>query len=136
MMDVFSNFTVAVVTPRKQAKTAPKALVGRWHYTYGIPFRIQNDKDRSFDNKITEQLCKIDGIEPSTTTPCNPCKNSKHDRFNSALCELLPTSQNPNWPIHLNALEYEYDGMTNFTWDSSPNSLCLGTRFNLLVAIG
>ena len=40
MTDAFSNFTVAVVTPNQQVKRVAKALVDKWFYTYGTPFRI------------------------------------------------------------------------------------------------
>ena len=43
MRDAFTNFTVAVVTANKQAKTVTKALVDRWFYTHGIPSRIHSD---------------------------------------------------------------------------------------------
>ena len=40
MMDAFSNFIVAVVTPNQKVKIVAKALVNRWFYTIGIPSRI------------------------------------------------------------------------------------------------
>ena len=43
MMDTFSKFSVAVVTPNHKAKTVVKALVDKWFYTYGIPICICSD---------------------------------------------------------------------------------------------
>ena len=79
MMDAFSNFTVAVVTPNQQAKTVAKALVDRWFYTYGIPSRIHSDQGKSFDNKIIHQLCTMYGVKQSTPPPNNPHGNSKFE---------------------------------------------------------
>ena len=76
MMDAFSKFSVAVVIPNQQAKTVAKTLVDKWFYTYGIPSRVHSEQDKSFDNKIIEQLCKIYGVKQSTTTPYNPHGNS------------------------------------------------------------
>ena len=61
MMDAFSNFTVAVVTPNEQANTVAKALVDRWFYTYGIPSRVHSDWGKSFDNQIIHHLCTMYG---------------------------------------------------------------------------
>ena len=57
MMDAFSKFSVAVVTPDQHAKTVAKVLLSRWFHTYSIPERIQSDKGRSFNNDIIMQLC-------------------------------------------------------------------------------
>ena len=80
MMDAFSNFTVAVVTPNQQAKTVAKAIIDRRFYTYGIQSRIHSDQGKSFD-KIIHHLCTMYGVKQSTTTPYNPCGNSKCERF-------------------------------------------------------
>ena len=43
MMDAFSKFCVAVVTPNQKAKMVAKALIDKWFYTYGIPACIHSD---------------------------------------------------------------------------------------------
>ena len=59
MMDTFSNFTVAVITPNEQAKTVAKALVDKWFYTYGMPSRIHSNMGKLFDNNIIHHLCTM-----------------------------------------------------------------------------
>ena len=85
MANAYSKFSLAVVTPNQQAKTAPKTLVDKWFYTYGISSRIHSDQGKSFDNKITEQLYKIYHVKQSTTIPYNPHGNSPHERLNCTL---------------------------------------------------
>ena len=118
MTDVFSKFSVAVVTPNQWVKTIAKALVDKWFYTYGIPTRIHSDQEKSFDNKIIEQLCKIYGVKQSTTTPYISCSNSPCERLNCTLQNLLktlPKDQKPNWPAHLSALVFVYNAMPHST---------------------
>ena len=91
MRDALSSFTVAVVTPNQLAKTVAKALVNRWFNTYGIPSRIHSDQGKLFDNKIIHHLCTMHGVKQSTTTPYNPHGNSKCERFNWTLHDLLKT---------------------------------------------
>ena len=131
MTDVFSNFTVAVVTPNQQAKTVTKALVDRWFYTYGIPSRIHSDQGKSFGNKIIHHLCTMYRVKQSKTTPYNPCGNAKCERFNQTLRDLLKTllkSQKPNWPAHLNALVFAYNAIPNSTTGLQPYQLMFGCK--------
>ena len=81
MTDIFSNFTLAVITPNQQAKTVAKALVDRWFYTYGIPSRIHSGKSKSLDNNTIYHFCIICGVKQSTTTPYNPHGNPKCERL-------------------------------------------------------
>ena len=89
MMDAFSKFCVAVVTPNQKAKMDAKALIDKWFYTYGIPARIHSDQGKSFDNHLIHQLCKLYGIQQSTTTPYNPQGNSPCECLNCTLQNLL-----------------------------------------------
>ena len=116
--DAFSLFSVAVVMPNQQAKTATKAMVDEWFYTYGIPSWIHSDQVKSFENKIIEQLCKIYGVKQSTTTPYYPCRNSPCERLNytlQTLLKALPKDQKPNMPAHLGALVFAYNAMPHST---------------------
>ena len=121
MMDAFSNFTVAVVTSCQQSKTVAKALVDEWF--------------KSFNNNIIHHLCKIYGVQQSTTTPYNPCGNPKCERFNQTLDDLLktlPKSQKSNWPAHLSSLVFAYNVMPNSTTGLQPYQLMFGCKAQIL----
>ena len=75
-------------------------------------------REKSFDNKIIEQLCKIYGVKQSTTTPYNPHGNSPCKRLNHTLQNLLktlPKDQKPNWPANLSALVFAYNATPHST---------------------
>ena len=76
MMDAFSKFCVAVITPNQKAKMVAKALIDKWFYTYRIPAHIHSDQGKSFDNHLIDHLCKLYGIQQSSTTLYNPQGNS------------------------------------------------------------
>ena len=60
------------------------------------------------------------------TTPYNPHSNSKFERFNHTLHDLLkmlPKSQKPNWSAHLNSLVFAYNVMPNSTTGLHPYQL-------------
>ena len=131
MTNAFSKLSVAVVTPNQQANTVAKALVDKWFYTYGIPARIHSNQDKSFDNKIIEQLFKIYGVKQSTSTPYNPHGNSPYERINHTLQNLvktLPKDQKPNWPAHLGALVFAYNATPHSRTGYQPYQLMFGHR--------
>ena len=104
MMDAFSKFSVAVVTPNQKALTVAKALVEKWFHVYGIPSRIHSDQGKSFDNEVIQLLCKLYGVQQSLTCPYNPRGNAQCERFNRTMFGLLCTlskEQKADWPIHL-----------------------------------
>ena len=86
LTDAYSfKFSVAVITHNQHAKRVAKELVDKWLYTYGIQLRIHSNQGRSFDNNITEQLCKIYGITQSMPGLYNLCGNSPGQQFNHTL---------------------------------------------------
>ena len=103
----------------------------KWFYTYGIPSQIHSDHGKSFDNKFMEQLYKIYGVKQSTTTPCNPHRNSPCKRLSCTLQNLLKTlskGQKPSWLAHLGALVFAYNAMPNSTTWYQPYQLMFGHK--------
>ena len=126
-----SNVTVAVVTPNEQEKTVGKALVDRWFYTCGIPSRICSDQGKSFDNKIINHPHMMYGIQQSRTTSYNQQGNPKCKRFIQTLhnlLKMLPKSQKPNWPAHLNSLVFTNNAMPDSATGLQPYQLMFGHK--------
>ena len=112
LTDAFTKFSLAVVTSNQKALTVAKVLVDKWFHTYGVPNRIHSDQGKSFDNEIIGSLCKLYGIEQTTTCPYNPRGNAFCERFNHTLFGLLKTltkGEKEKWPAHLPALCFAYN---------------------------
>ena len=131
MTDAFTKFSVAVTTNNQQALTVAKALVKRWFHVYGIPSHIHSDQGRSFDNKITDALCKMYVVERTMTSPYNPRGNSQCKRFNRTMFGLLKTltkEQKGDWPAHLPALTFAYNTNPHSTTGYQPYELMFGPK--------
>ena len=131
MTDAFCKFCVAVITPNQKAKMVAKALIDKWFYTYRIPAHIHSDQGKSFDNHLINQLCKLYGIQQSTTTPYNPQGNSPCEQLNCTLQNLLKTlskDQKPNCPEHLSTLVFVYNATPHSTTGYQPYQLMFGCK--------
>ena len=61
---------------------------------------IHSDNSKSFCNQVTDELCRICGIEKTTSTPYHGQGNAIAGRVNSIVLTLLgvlPTNQNKFW---------------------------------------
>ena len=109
MMDAFSKICIEVITPNQKAKMIAKALVDKWFYTYGIPAHIHSNQGKNFDNHLIEQLCRLYGIQQSTTTPYNPQGNYPFEHLNCRIClkhcQKMRNPIGPNscilWCLHI-----------------------------------
>ena len=134
MTDAFSKFSQAVVCPNQKASTVAKALVDKWFYVYGIPNRIHSDQGKSFCNAVIAELCKMYGIEQSSTTPYNPRGNAICERFNRTLHNLLialPKEHKGKWPKYLPSVLFAYNATPHSTTQLQPYELMFGRKASL-----
>ena len=112
LTNAFSKFSQAFVTSSQKAIIVAKLLVEKWFSVFGVPAQIHSHQGWSFDNEIISHLCKMYGIQQSTTTPYNPRGNTICERFNQTLFGLMKTlmeEQKPNWPTYVPSLVYAYN---------------------------
>ena len=81
LINVFSKFTVAVLTLDQRASIMAQVLVSEWFYKFGVPSRLQSDQGRSFETSLIHQLCALYGVAKSRSTPYHPAGNGQCERF-------------------------------------------------------
>ena len=131
LTDAFTKFSLAVVTSNQKALTVAKVLVDKWFHTYRVSNRIHSDQGKSFDNEIIGSLCKLYGIEQTTTCPYNPRGNAFCEWFNRTLFGLLKTltkEEKEKWPAHLPALCFAYNMTPHSVTGFQPYQLMFGRR--------
>ena len=109
MTDVFTKYSIA---RDQSATTTAKVLVKEWFSKFGVPYQLHSDQGRSFEAAIIHQLCKLYDIRKSKTTAYHPEGNSKCERFNRILHNLLgtlPPELKMKWPDRLPTLSYAYN---------------------------
>ena len=61
--DHFTKHMLAYVTPDQTAKTIAKFLYGGYISIFGALARLLSDRGASFTSSVTEEMCKILGIQ-------------------------------------------------------------------------
>ena len=78
--DHFSRYTQAIPTWNQMAKTTARVVFDNFIVHYGFPARIHSDQD--FESILIKELCQIDRVKKSRTTPYHPMGNVQVERFN------------------------------------------------------
>ena len=85
VMDHFTRYAQAYVTPNQKATTVAKTLWDNFFILYGFPEKILSDQGQNFENKSLEELCLLAQVKKMRTTPYRPEGNSSCEHFNRTL---------------------------------------------------
>ncbi|GFR86413.1 Pol polyprotein [Elysia marginata] len=138
MTDVFTKWTVAVVTPDQSAASVLRALNRNWIAHYGVPLRFHSDQGRCFEAEVIRQLCDHYGIKKSRTTAYHPQGNGQCERFNPTMIALLSTHtphEKRRWPDHLPELTFCYNAASHSTIGMFPYCLLFGREATLTLDV-
>lgn len=129
MTDVFSKYTLVVLTRYQWASTVAHVLVTEWFYKFGVPSRVHSDQGRNFKSALIHQLCLLYGVVKSRTTPYDPAGNGQCECFNRTLHNLLrtlPVSQKRDWTLCLPQVIFCYTTTPHQSTGESPYFLMFG----------
>ena len=95
-MDSFSKWAKAYPLRNKEAETIAKVLVEQVFARFGVPLSILSDQGKEVDGRITNEVCRLFGIQKLHTTPYKPSTNQVerfHRTMNSVLAKTVSESQ-------------------------------------------
>ena len=123
IMDHFTRYSQAFITPRQTAPCVAKMLWENFLVHYGWPEKIITDQGKSFENQLIRELCELAEVEKLHTTPYRPQTNGNCKPFNTTLINMLgtlPPHAKKSWPEWVATLTHTYNcTMTQATGFSS-----------------
>ena len=134
--DYFTRYAQAFPTRNQLAKTTARVLFDQFIVHYGFPARIHSDQGRNFESAVIKELCSIDGVQKSRTTPYHPMGNGMVERFNQTLLNMLGTlqdSQKQDWKSYVASLVHAYNSTKHDSSGYSPFFLMFGRHPRLTV---
>jgi len=134
--DHFTRYTQAYPSKNMSAKTTAELFFNNFVVHYGLPKRIHSDKGANFVGKLMTELCKLLGIDKSSTTPYHPMGNGMCERFNRTLCNMLGTldpDSKRDWKTHVGPLVHAYNCTRHESTGQSPFFLMFGRHPRLPV---
>ena len=138
IVDHFTKYAQAIPTKNQTAQTTANALFYSFLVHYGFLKRLHSDCGKSFVCHVIEELCKITGIERSTTTPYHPMGNGITERFNQTILNLLGTlepKKKKDWKSHVGALVHAYNATRHDSTQHSPFYLLFGREPRLPIDV-
>ena len=127
--DVFTKYVYAFPTKNKKAITVVKLLVDKVFSVFALPQKLLSDRERNFESRVIEQLCKSLGIKKVYTCPYNPKSDSVCERFNRTLIGMqgmLSEQKRQDWHKYVPYLVRVYNSTQHSSTCFSPFELMSG----------
>ena len=110
--DHFMKHLLAYVTPNQTAKTVAKFLYQGYISIFGALARLLHDRGVSFMSNVTEEMCKILGMQKLQTTPYHPQTNGLVERLHQTIMQMtgkLEEDKKADWLSHLAEIAHTYN---------------------------
>lgn len=128
MMDHFSKWAEAEPIPNKQAGTIAQVIVEKWILRFGCMERLHSDMGRELCNETLEEICRILGMNKSTTRGYDASANGLIERFNRTLLAALQRSTPSTyaWDDRVSYLVFSHNVTPNTSTGFSPFEIIFG----------
>jgi O-acetyl-ADP-ribose deacetylase (regulator of RNase III) len=136
VVDEFTRYGFALDVTSEQASNTARTLFNQVFSRFGFPEQLHSDQGKTFVSKVMKELCDLAKVHQTTTVAYNPTGNSKCERLNQTILNLLGTlspAQKRNWKDFLPSIMFAYNTTTHESTDFSPFYLMFGRNPRLPV---
>ena len=134
MTDTFTKYVEVLAVLNQQAEDCARRIVNDFVSRWGTPFRIHSDQCATFESGVFQELCQLQGVKKTRTSPRNARCNGQTERFNRTILKMIRaylTGEQEDWDLHLGCLAGAYRATPNESTHLSPNLLSLGREIRL-----
>lgn len=105
ILDGYSRYLVCVPIPDLETKTIAEAFVDNYALQFGLPLQIHSDNGSSFVSELFKDICKLLGIQ-KTTTPIYSPEGNRVERTHRLLGEIIRSFPGENYAEWGDRLKY------------------------------
>ncbi len=137
MIDSFSSYAELTAIKNERAPTVGEAFFRNWVCRHSVPTLITTDRHKSFRSQFLQALAKLLGSKQVFTSSNRPQSNSKVERANSSILNILRVlaSENRNWCELLPVVRFGLNTGMNASSLYSPYFLAHGVPKRVRVLI-
>ena len=132
--DYFTRWVEAYPIPDQTAETIAKVLASEWVTRFGCMSELHSDNGTNFVSEVMASLCKLLGVERSTTIVRRPQSDGVCERFNHTIQAMLSTALTDHvfdWDEVIPFLLMAYRASRHESTGFSPNKMLFGTEIRL-----
>ena len=120
MVDHFSGWPEACLSPDKTAESVARILLTKFIPRHSCPMLIISDQGTEFCNSVISSLSKELNIQRSKTSPYHPQSNGKTERFHRIMNDILAKTDRNEWDLALPYALFAYRTTVNETTKYTP----------------
>ena len=135
--DHFTKYALAIPTRNQTSKVIAETLWDNLICHYGWPRRLHIVQGRDFKSRVISELCKMEEITKTRTSPYHPQGNPV-ERYNRTLLDMLCTlhdSQKSEWRKYVRQMTHAYNCRINESTGYSPYYFMFGRHPRLPVDV-
>ena len=126
--DRFSKLTQVVPLRNTEAYDCALAFVEHWVYKYGSPLRVVSDNGPQFVARFFQAVCRILGVQTTSSTSYHPQTNGQVERYNRSLLAMLRHfvgEHQDDWDVYAGAVTHAYNLSVHRSTGTTPFDLVL-----------
>lgn len=134
--DYFTRWVEAYPLQDQKAETIARVLASEWVTRFGCMSELHSDNGTNFVSDIMQSLCRILGVERSTTVVRRPQSDGVCERFNHTVQNMLATALTEHvfdWDEILPFLMMAYRASRHESTGFTPNKMMFGCEIRLPV---
>ena len=127
--DHFTRWVEVFPLPNMLAVTVAETLASHVFSRFGCPKRLHSDRAANFRSQVMSELCRIMGVQKSSTTSFHPQGNSRCERVNRTILGMLAkylSGSHNEWDRHLPLLMLGYRAQIHRSLGYSPFFMMFG----------
>ena len=124
----------AYAIPNQEAITVAKVLVEEFFCRFGVPLEIHSDQGRNFESSVFREVCKLQQVSKTRTTPLHPQSDGMVERMNctiEAQLAMFIEQNQKDWDQYVPLLMMAYRSAVHDTTKCTPAELMMGRNIRL-----